>query len=133
MVRYMFTIVAALAIAVLAGFAASAQGQSTPQRATVQQLPADTRLSADFQEAMNSGNFARAAVLARDGRAVRAPRSTPSGPSSVAAAGSRPADHVCNSGNCACAGAHDCVQMMGECVEGTVGCNDYGCTCKQKP
>jgi hypothetical protein len=40
-------------------------------------------------------------------------------------------DHTCNGGNCACAGASDCVLMAPICQEGTIGCNDYGCTCKE--
>lgn len=42
--------------------------------------------------------------------------------------------YTCNGGNCACAGAADCVDMISndkKCQDGTVGCNDYGCTCKE--
>jgi len=42
-----------------------------------------------------------------------------------------PRDYTCNSGNCACAGAADCVAMAPVCQEGTMGCNDYGCSCKE--
>lgn len=41
------------------------------------------------------------------------------------------ADYTCNGGNCACAGAADCVLMAPICQEDTIGCNDYGCTCKE--
>jgi len=40
-------------------------------------------------------------------------------------------EYTCNGGNCACAGASDCVLMAPICEEGTLGCNDYGCTCKE--
>ena len=39
--------------------------------------------------------------------------------------------HICNSGNCACAGVQDCVDMKDICAPGTMGCNQHGCTCKE--
>jgi hypothetical protein len=41
--------------------------------------------------------------------------------------------YECKSGNCACAGVSDCMNMVVNdkaCKEGTVGCNDNGCTCQ---
>ncbi|NIP18181.1 MAG: hypothetical protein GWM87_08520 [Xanthomonadales bacterium] len=40
--------------------------------------------------------------------------------------------YTCNSGNCACSGACQCVAMEDICMPDTMGCSDYGCTCKQK-
>ncbi|WP_421792078.1 hypothetical protein [Hyphobacterium sp.] len=110
-----------------------------------------------FQQAMESGNFRQAASLARSGDAmrgtttresgsgmatgrrtfepVRATTSSASSSASTSLAANtpppEPADYNCNSGNCACAGASDCVAMAPICVEGTIGCNDYGCTCQE--
>lgn len=41
------------------------------------------------------------------------------------------ADYTCNGGNCSCAGAVDCVAMTKICAPATIGCNDYGCACKE--
>jgi hypothetical protein len=41
--------------------------------------------------------------------------------------------HTCESGNCSCAGAKDCVDMKRICTPNTLTCNDYGCTCAEKP
>lgn len=42
-------------------------------------------------------------------------------------------DHTCESGNCSCAGAKDCVDMKKICAPNTLTCNDYGCTCAENP
>ncbi|MGD8579801.1 MAG: hypothetical protein PVI46_10755 [Lysobacterales bacterium] len=42
-----------------------------------------------------------------------------------------PRDYECRGGNCSCAGAEDCVAMKKICAPGTLGCNDYGCTCAE--
>ncbi|MBI1237688.1 MAG: hypothetical protein GC188_13495 [Alphaproteobacteria bacterium] len=112
------------------------------QRAVLRQTQAqtDTSFSDAFQSAMESGDYAQAAALVSSGRATghRQHRAmTPSASSSAAtslAANTPPpetADYTCNSGNCACAGASDCVAMAPICVEGTIGSNDYGCTCQE--
>ena len=112
------------------------------QRAVLRQsqTQTDTSFSPAFQSAMESGDYAQAAALVSSGRATghRQHRAmTPSASSSAAtslAANTPPpdtADYTCNSGNCACAGASDCVAMAPICVEGTIGCNDYGCTCQE--
>ncbi|WP_394694333.1 hypothetical protein [Hyphobacterium sp.] len=110
------------------------------QRAVLRQTQTDTSFSPAFQTAMESGDYAQAAALVSSGRATghRQHRAmTPSTSSSAAtslAANTPPpetADYTCNSGNCACAGASDCVAMAPICVEGTIGCNDYGCTCQE--
>ncbi len=41
--------------------------------------------------------------------------------------------HTCSGGNCSCAGAKDCVDMKKICAPKTMSCNDYGCTCAEKP
>jgi hypothetical protein len=40
--------------------------------------------------------------------------------------------YTCNGNNCACSGACQCVAMEDICMPDTVGCSDYGCTCKKK-
>jgi hypothetical protein len=45
--------------------------------------------------------------------------------------GGGPLDYECAGGNCSCAGAADCVDMKKICAPGTIGCNDYGCTCAE--
>lgn len=39
--------------------------------------------------------------------------------------------YTCNNGNCACSGACDCVVMDDICMPDTIGCSDYGCSCKE--
>lgn len=115
-------------------------GVAAQQRATIDTgrpttAAVDTRLSREFQAAMNAGDFQRAAALAGTRRTeARASRTGRSGPTGIgmAGAGANPADHICKGGNCACAGAHDCVGMVPHCVPETIGCNDYGCTCKEQ-
>jgi hypothetical protein len=113
--------------------AADAQQRGAMQmRASPAQL--DSRFSAAFQAAMESGDYHRAGMLVgENGLTLSAPRST-SGRSSrlsIATPGGTTRDYTCNGGNCACAGASDCVAMAPICEEGTIGCNDYGCTCKE--
>jgi hypothetical protein len=95
--------------------------RATASVATVQAV--DTRFSKAFQSAMESGDR-RAAI-----KACGAPCSKAS--SSLAATPGGGLDYTCNSGNCACAGASDCVKMADICEEDTIGCNDYGCSCKE--
>ena len=85
-------------------------------------------LSRDFQHALESGNARTATMIC--GLACQ-----PGPPSGRISAGNQepiPA-YICNGGNCACAGAADCVDMNTICMAGTIGCNDYGCTCKEAP
>lgn len=126
-----------LAIAALLLLAGAADAQ---QRATMRaQTQNDTSFTAEFQQAMESGNYAAAAAMVREGRATgmatgrRQHGAATSGATSlsVAVPPSEPAEYTCNSGNCACAGASDCVAMAPICEEGTIGCNDYGCTCQE--
>lgn len=132
-----------LAAALAVAMAAAASAQERLQMQVMRAEVVDTRLSQEFRSAMERGDFAEAAALARGGTAVRAeaargetpaPRPAPSASmqmSGSVAAPVDPADYTCNSGNCACAGASDCVAMAPHCVDGTIGCNDYGCTCKE--
>jgi hypothetical protein len=53
------------------------------------------------------------------------------GKSRIAAPPTGPRDYDCAGGNCSCAGAKDCVDMKKICAPGTLGCNDYGCTCAE--
>jgi hypothetical protein len=54
------------------------------------------------------------------------------GSGTIAAPGGGTLDYDCDdNGNCACFGASDCVKMSDVCEEGTIGCNDQGCICKQ--
>lgn len=130
-------VLAALTVSLLAAGTADAQ-QRAIMRAQVQ---TDTSFTAEFQQAMESGNYAAAAVMVREGRATgmatgrrQHSPATSGGAATNLAANTPPpdtADYTCNSGNCACAGASDCVAMAPICVEGTIGCNDYGCTCQE--
>lgn len=126
---------AALAVMLLAfalGAAADQSGQEASKQATtkvesaqimrVQKPPVVVpagagQLSRALQNALEKGDPVR--VEGSGGRLVAAPGT---------------AGYTCNGGNCACAGAADCVDMITvdkKCNEDTIGCNDYGCTCKE--
>ena len=67
---------------------------------------------------------------------IRAQPAQATQPASTASArlttpGSEPLKYICNSGNCACAGVQDCVDMKDICAPETMGCNQHGCTCKE--
>lgn len=136
MTRWILVLAAAMAALFAAG-AADAQ-QRAVMRAQVQ---TDTSFTDEFQQAMESGNYAAAAAMVREGRATgmatgrrqHSPATSGGAATSLAANTPPPdtADYTCNSGNCACAGASDCVAMAPICAEGTIGCNDYGCTCQE--
>ena len=115
------------------GSAMAQQAASTPravkmeaqqQTIKVRKVRAPT-LSKELQKSLESGNT-RAAIK-QCGSACQ------SDPSSTLATGMTGGtmEYTCNSGNCACAGASDCVAMAPICEDGTMGCNDYGCTCKE--
>jgi hypothetical protein len=136
MTRWILVLAAAMAALFAAG-AADAQ-----QRAVIRaQVQTDTSFTDEFQQAMESGNYAAAAAMVREGRATgmatgrRQHTAATSGNAATSLAANMPppdeADYTCNSGNCACAGASDCVAMAPICAEGTIGCNDYGCTCQE--
>jgi len=82
-------------------------------------------LSKELQKSLEAGNT-RKATKQCGSECQGSPQSTLS---TGATGGTR--DYTCNGGNCACAGAADCVLMAPICQEGTIGCNDYGCTCKE--
>ncbi|WP_420431873.1 hypothetical protein [Hyphobacterium sp.] len=126
----MLRIIIILALAIIAASVADAQQRATLRAAQVEN---DTRFTTEFQESMESGNYGQAARLVRTGDATFG-SSAPAGHSnrlSISAGPSEPAEYTCNGGNCACAGASDCVAMAPICEDGTIGCNDYGCTCKE--
>lgn len=81
-------------------------------------------LSKKLQKALESGDTR--AAISECGADCKTSSTT-----ITAAGGGGTRDYTCNSGNCACAGAADCVAMAPICQEGTIGCNDYGCTCKE--
>lgn len=86
------------------------------------------RLPTDLQRAIETGNTDLVLAYVQAAR----PGQTPAGALDVSAGG--PQGFICNGGNCACAGAFDCLNMfdVDACVAGTIGCNDYGCTCQGK-
>ena len=89
------------------------------RRASLQR--AEGPLQVGFQRALESGETARIMTFI-------APSAQTAGDYSA----DNTLEFICNGGNCACAGAFDCVDMIDEgvCNEETVGCNDYGCTCQ---
>ncbi len=117
----------------------SQDSRESPTRTTVKPASATTadgRFTPAFQRALESDRPEQArALLLPAVQKVRARASTkPSSALDIAAANGG-LGYVCNSGNCACAGADDCVTMIAAdrvCAEGTVGCNDFGCTCQGK-
>ncbi|WP_421786229.1 hypothetical protein [Hyphobacterium sp.] len=137
--------IAVILLMIIATVAADAQ-QRTAVRTAVQ-VQNDTRFTSEFQQAMESGNYGHAATLVRSGNATRGSglatgrrtyepvRASAATSSATSLTANTPppdtADYTCNGGNCACAGASDCVAMAPICEEGTIGCNDYGCTCKE--
>ena len=84
-----------------------------------------TTLSKEFQKSLEAGDIQKAKK--------QCGRQCKSDPSMTLSTGENGGtrDYTCNGGNCACAGASDCVLMAPICEEGTLGCNDYGCTCKE--
>jgi hypothetical protein len=82
-------------------------------------------LSKDIQKSLEAGNIQKAKR--------QCGKQCQSDPSMTISAGPNGGtmEYTCNGGNCACAGASDCVAMAPICEEGTLGCNDYGCTCKE--
>ena len=130
--RYLITICLFFALLAM-GSAMAQQAVSTtravktePQKQTIKVSKVRTpTLSKELQKSLESGNT-RAAIR-HCGSACQ------HDPSSTLATGTTggTVEYTCNSGNCACAGASDCVAMAPICQEGTIGCNDYGCTCKE--
>lgn len=132
---------AAFASAGIAAPQSSEDTASAPARAVAKQKATtpDGRFTREFQRALESSQPQTAAALLLPAvQKVRAIPSSPARPASsvgdkIAAPGGG-LGYTCNGGNCACAGAGDCVTMISgdnKCAEGTVGCNDYGCTCKE--
>jgi len=70
----------------------------------------------------------QATLSAKPARATQ-PAATAS--TRLAAPDGEPLKYICNSGNCACAGVQDCVDMKDICAPETMGCNQHGCTCKE--
>ncbi|NIM69575.1 MAG: hypothetical protein GTN86_03025 [Xanthomonadales bacterium] len=55
----------------------------------------------------------------------------PASASRLTAPDTEPLKYICMSGNCACAGVQDCVDMKDICAPGTMGCSEHGCTCAE--
>jgi hypothetical protein len=127
----------ALAAGVLAAaLIASGSAEAQPPKAATgvaAVAPAD-KLSPELQQALKAGKKTEAKALLRQ---------RPGGGSGPAASGAvvgnppstPPQPYVCQGSTCTCAGSYDCVKMIAAdeaCKEGTVGCNDSGCTCTAK-
>lgn len=123
-----------LVVALIASHGAEAQParQVTPAPATAAIVAPANKLSPELQQLLKTGKNREAQAL------IKKP---PTGGGNPAASGAvvgkppgpGPQPYICATGNCACAGASDCVTMIAAdkvCKEGTVGCNDNGCTCQ---
>lgn len=114
---------------------AQATRDAKPARQAQSSAATDGRLSPELQRALETRPDTAAALLLPAVQKVRAQAASPvAGNLKVAAPGGG-LGYICNNGNCACAGADDCVKMIsadGMCTDGTVGCNAYGCTCEGK-
>ncbi|MEO1039900.1 MAG: hypothetical protein AAFX09_10160 [Pseudomonadota bacterium] len=102
------------------------QAREPARRAPVQR--AEGRLNPTYQRALETGDTAL--LLSMISQAHAHSQSPAGGQLDLQADTSQ--GYICNGGNCACAGASDCLEMFDAdaCVEGTLGCNDYGCTCE---
>lgn len=126
----------ALAVALLA-VPEVAKAQTTedikPVRAVPSSAATDGRLSPELQRALETRPDTAAALLLPAVQKIRAQAASPAAGNLKVAAPGGGLGYICNNGNCACAGADDCVKMIsadGMCVDETVGCNAYGCTCE---
>ena len=98
------------------------EAQKKSVRAVSQRAPT---LSKEIQKSLEAGNIQKA--KSQCGSECQSDRSM----TISTGANGGTLEYTCNSGNCACAGASDCVAMTPICEEGTMGCNDYGCSCKE--
>jgi hypothetical protein len=114
--------------AVIAGAAAEAQQQPAKLARTAAVQPAATdQLSVQLQRQLEAEN-ARLADPACGSNCQAAPGARLKNPGG----GDGGLRYTCNSGNCACSGACQCVAMEDICMPDTIGCSDYGCSCKKK-
>jgi hypothetical protein len=123
---------AALAMPDIASAQVAPQGE--PVRTAAASPAPQGRLSAELQRALETRPETATALLVPAVQKVRAAAASPSPRPRLVAPPRGGLGYICNSGNCACAGADDCVKMIaadGKCTDGTVGCNDYGCTCQE--
>lgn len=136
LISFISTLVLGLAAGTFAAPGPADAQAVKPARAVIKATKTDGRLSPEIQRALESDKPKTAAALLLPAvQKARATRAAPAaaGDLKLAAPGGS-LKYTCNGGNCACAGASDCVDMIsndGKCAEGTVGCNDYGCTCKE--
>ena len=98
------------------------KAEPAKQTVRIQKHRAPT-LSKEMQKSLVEDELAAIVVLC--GTACR------SDPAGTISTSRSTRDYTCNGGNCACAGAADCVAMKPICQDDTIGCNDYGCTCKE--
>ena len=114
------------ALALVVSQTAMAQQQLAQAQRVAKPAATSDQLSAELQRQLESES-ARLADPNCGSRCEPSPGSRLKDPS--AGGGTR---YTCNSGNCACSGACQCVAMEDICMPDTMGCSDYGCTCKQK-
>lgn len=117
---------AIISLMISVGFGLSQSSSAQERRAT--EAPRSQTLSPRLQNQLERGEVEEAARVCGD-----ACMSTPrrGGGMRLSAGGTTTADYSCNGGNCSCAGAVDCVAMAEICAPDTLGCNDYGCACKE--
>lgn len=127
-----------LAVGAVLALPDSAVAQAASERKQMRIAPATPapqgRLSAEMQRALETRPETAAALLVPAVQKVRASAATPVARDRLLAPPGGGLGYICNSGNCACAGADDCVKMIAadsKCADGTVGCNDFGCTCQE--
>lgn len=138
LIRSIFWTLLALAVGGLALpdiAAAQATRDAKPVRKALASTAPDGRLSPELQRALETRPETAAALLLPAVQKVRAQSAAPSAGNLKVAPPGGGLGYICNGGNCACAGADDCVKMIsadGMCTDGTVGCNAHGCTCQEK-
>ncbi len=106
--------------------AAVAQQASTRSQAAVATAPASEQESVQTRRQVQAAT-ARMAERDCGSDCADAPGAKLASPSDGGAT-----RYTCNSGNCACSGACQCVAMEDICMPDTMGCSDYGCTCQKK-
>jgi len=126
-----------LALAACIGFPLAAHAQDPQRAATAASKPATAQLSVapkgsnpfprDVQAALEAGNTHQAKQLCGQPCKKGSPKRLSAGQAGETR------DYECQNGNCACTSIPDCVAMTEVCAPGTTGCNDYGCTCAEKP
>ncbi|MGD8579800.1 MAG: hypothetical protein PVI46_10750 [Lysobacterales bacterium] len=126
--RFVITAFLVVTVSGLIAYGSSLQAQQKTariQRAAVA-APASQELPVSMQRQLEGEN-ARLANPGCGSHCGPGPGAVLKNPS--AGGGTR---YTCKGSNCACSGACECVAMEEICMPDTVGCSDYGCTCKKK-